>query len=97
MGKSTTKGNNSMNKNFTFHCDSGHGWLEVSQSDLDNAGLNNSHFSAYSYADGKTLYLEEDSDASIFIKAFTAKHGAPVFAENYIDGQSPIRNMSRVS
>lgn len=88
-----------MNKNFTLHCDSGHGWLEVSQSDLDNAGLNTSHFSAYSYVDGKTLYLEEDSDASIFIQAFTAKHGAPVFAENYIDAPmwSPIRNMSRVS
>jgi hypothetical protein len=84
------------NNSFTFHCDNGHGWLEVSQSDLDSAGLSYIDFSSYSYSDGKILYLEEDCDAPIFIKAFTARHGAPVVTENYTNGLSSIRDMANI-
>ena len=48
------------NNSFTFHSDNGHGWLEVSQADLNRAGLTRLDFSGYSYVDGDTLYLEED-------------------------------------
>ena len=84
------------NNSFTFHCDNGHGWLEVSQADLNRAGLTRLDFSGYSYANGDTLYLEEDCDAAIFLDAFSAKRGAPVLTENYIDGLSAIRDMSRL-
>jgi len=78
---------------FTFYSDPGHGWLEVSESDLASVGLNRTDFSAYSYRNGELLYLEEDRDASLFLKAFSDKYGAPVVAENYTDGDSPIRSM----
>ena len=84
------------NNSFTFHCDNGHGWLEVSQSDLNRVGLTRLDFSGYSYADGDTLYLEEDCDARIFLDAYRAKLGAPALTENYIDGLSPIRDVPRL-
>lgn len=52
----------------TFWSDPGHGWLEVRFSDLiilDLLGV----ISGYSYRDGDKVYLEEDSDASRYIKA----------------------------
>lgn len=59
-----------MKKDFQlpFHRDPGHGWVEVSRSDL--ASLKIAHkISGYSYQKGNSVFLEEDCDAGIFIKA----------------------------
>jgi hypothetical protein len=60
-----------MNKSYIYHVDGGHGWLEVSREELDLMGIVGA-LSAYSYQskDGNTVYLEEDSDAGLFVKAY---------------------------
>tara|TARA_R100001594_G_scaffold17292_1_gene35376 strand:+ start:3769 stop:4128 length:360 start_codon:yes stop_codon:yes gene_type:complete len=52
---------------YTFHTDGGHGWLEVSRSEINRLDMGHS-ISKYSYqsVDGKTIYLEEDCDAPEF-------------------------------
>ena len=73
-------------KTLTYHTDPGHGWLEVSQADLTDVGLSYTDFSAYSYTDRRKLYLEEDCDASKFVEAYIAKHGAkPQYTEKFAD------------
>lgn len=86
-----------MKKTYTFHCDSGHGWLEVPLSDLMNMGLRTSDFSRYSYAHvnaryAPTMYLEEDVDMAVFMLA-AKRNGIEVeLREAYVDGESPIRS-----
>lgn len=56
---------------YTMHSDPGHGWLGVPFEDVYLLGIGND-LSPYSYmsADGKTLYLEEDSDYYKFARAW---------------------------
>ena len=61
-------------KVFKFYSDSGHGWLAVKRQELENLGLVNA-ISHYSYVKGKTVYLEEDRDATLFKNAYTQAHG----------------------
>jgi len=60
-------------KTFKYHIDPGHGWLEVSISDLDNLGIRNL-ISSYSYRMGGVAYLEEDCDMSLFVKAYINRY-----------------------
>ena len=61
---------------FTLHYDAGHGWLKVTAAELQQAGLTEGDFSAYSYRDGdRVFYLEEDLDTSVFLRAWEAVHG----------------------
>jgi hypothetical protein len=84
----------------TFHCDRGHGWLEVPREDIDALGLAD-QISAYSYAMASThkragmVYLEEDCDASLYLDAAKAAGYTLQIVEKYTDTDSPIRNMSR--
>jgi hypothetical protein len=84
----------------TFHCDRGHGWLEVPREDIDALGLAD-QISAYSYAMASThkragmVYLEEDCDASLYLDAAKAAGYTLNIVEKYTDGDSPIRNMKR--
>ena len=82
-------------KTFTFHTDAGHGWLEVSTDDLRSVSMCAASFSRYSYRDTGKLYLEEDCDASKFIAAWQAKHGAVEFRERY-QHSSFVRNLPRL-
>ena len=54
---------------YVFHEDPGHGWLEVSLYALGVLKLTNK-VSAYSYIRGTSVFLEEDCDAPLFIKAY---------------------------
>ena len=54
-----------MEKEYIFHSDPGHGWLEVELSELYQFGIANK-ITKYSYQDGYKVYLEEDCDASLF-------------------------------
>ena len=75
-----------MSKTLTYHTDPGHGWLQVSQTDLDDVGLSYTDFSSCSYTDSKFLFLEEDCDMAVFMLAFRAKHGKlPSINEIYAD------------
>lgn len=81
---------------FTLYYDAAHGWLAVTEAQAHSVGLSEGDFSAYSYRKGDTLYLEEDLDASVFIRAWEAKHG-PILIHAVDHGDySPIRNMDDV-
>lgn len=45
--------------------DPGHGWLRVTQSDFKKSGVKASSFS---YEDAHYVYLEEDADATMFLR-----------------------------
>jgi len=81
-----------MNATFIKHNDPGHGWLEVSPSDLKNVGLSLSDISGYSYKNrrGTRLFLEEDCDLSTFFNAYKVKNGAyPTYDVTNYKGEFP--------
>ena len=61
-------------KLFEYHHDAGHGWLAGPYSTIVSFGIKN-QISAYSYRKSETVYLEEDQDAGIFIKAYLENKG----------------------
>lgn len=54
-------------KNFKFYADAGHGWLAVKREFLIELGILDK-ISNFSYQKGKTVYLEEDCDMTVFQK-----------------------------
>ena len=64
-----------MKATFVNHSDPGHGWLEVDELYLKQIGITADAFSEYSYRNGRTLYLEEDCDASKFLILWKEKFG----------------------
>ena len=83
---------------FQFYSDPGHGWLRVDLASAKAVGLEPSNFSTFSYQQGHWLYLEEDCDASLFVKAYMDKHNQPpVIKEHVTDKRSVIRNYPRIA
>jgi len=83
-------------KKFIFHSDPGHGWLAVKISDLTAVGIDIRDISEYSYMKGKTVYLEEDCDASLFIEKYINRYEKkPEYRESYRD-RSPIRSYGMI-
>ena len=83
---------------FKFFSDPGHGWLRVDVASAQAVGLEPSSFSQFSYQWGHWLYLEEDMDASTFVKAYMVKHNRPpVIKEHNSDRPSVIRNYPRIA
>lgn len=80
------------NKVFKMYSDPGHGWLAVPVAYLIDAGVVLCSISTYSYARGKTIYLEEDCDAGKFISAWRAKYGSFFYENKFTDNRSPIRS-----
>lgn len=80
-------------RRINYHHDAGHGWLAVKIELLDFLGLID-QITGYSYIKGKTAYLEEDADATLFARTYRSKIGN--FEENsiYYD-KSPIRSYKR--
>lgn len=84
------------NKQYVFHTDPGHGWLAVKRSELVFLGVLEK-ISPYSYMKGKTVYLEEDMDAAIFMQAYEQKFGKELkYKSTYLE-RTPIRYYSRFS
>ena len=52
----------------TFFSDGGHGWLKVSRKRLDTLGIL-PNISSFSYMLGDNIYLEEDCDVTLYVKA----------------------------
>jgi hypothetical protein len=59
-----------MKKTYTFFTDPGHGWLRVPRRDLQILYISR-RITPFSYQKGAFVYLEEDCDASLFLR--TAK------------------------
>jgi hypothetical protein len=73
-----------------FISDPGHGWLEVPVSELVRLGIAKK-ISRYSYKKGAMAYLEEDSDAGVYLAALAAAgESRPALDEVYQE-QTPIR------
>lgn len=82
-------------KTYVYHTDPGHGWLAVKRNELLALGILN-EVSDYSYQQGQTVYLEEDWDAPLFIRAYMARYGiAPVMRDSY-QKSSPIRGYGNI-
>ena len=78
-------------RQFAFHHDSGHGWLQVPERLLKELGIE--HFiSRFSFKKDDQVWLEEDMDASLFIEAFKSEKGKmPDWYDYFEEGQSKIR------
>lgn len=75
---------------FKFHSDAGHGWLAVKYSLLEDLGIADK-ITSYSYQRGKSVYLEEDYDASLFIETLKARGIQYVIESLKPKNRSPIR------
>jgi len=53
---------------YVQHDDPGHGWLEVTRKECEELGILGD-ISPYSYEKDGMVYLEEDLDVSVFLKA----------------------------
>jgi hypothetical protein len=77
----------------TFYSDPGHAWLKVDIADLVDLGLERS-ITAYSFRRGSSIFLEEDLDATVFIKRHQQKYPnyQLKFNDQHTDQQSKIRS-----
>lgn len=85
------------NRPIVFHSDAGHGWLEVPRKLVKALGIE-AEISSFSYQRGADVFLEEDSDAPKFIKAYTRVLGMPPYVTELdsVD-ESPIRSFKPFS
>ena len=74
-------------KTYIFHSDPGHGWLAVKRQELINLGILDK-ISSCSYQKGKTVYLEEDCDYSLFMKAKEEKGEVVKYKESSRDNKA---------
>lgn len=80
-----------MQRTFIYYQDAGHGWIKVPKYILKDLGIEN-QITACSYQRDDQAYLEEDLDASTFIKAYKEKcNKEPKFNSKFCD-HSRIRS-----
>ena len=63
-----------MRKSFEFYSDPGHGWLKVDKRDILSLMVQDK-ISSCSYKNGRSIFLEEDGDAGVFLKAYKNAYG----------------------
>jgi hypothetical protein len=76
-----------MKLSYVFYSDAGHGWLAVPRAELVSLGIA-AQVTTYSYQRGDTVYLEEDCDASLFIRA---KQAAGEYPLKYKESTCPTK------
>ena len=69
-------------KTFNFVSTPSHGYLTVSHKDILDLGIQYK-ISHYSYCTFSSVHLEEDRDASKFIRAYSKKYGTIKIKESY--------------
>lgn len=80
-----------MKTTYDYYSDAGHGWLKVPLKELEVLKISN-NISSYSYVRGDYAYLEEDSDASIFLNAYKEEtNNTPKIKSHTTDKRSKIR------
>ena len=77
-----------------FHSDPGHGWVQVTRDLINKLGIQN-QISECSYQKGNLVYLEEDCDATLLVKALEAQNIPVTFREHISNRSSRIRNYAR--
>lgn len=79
---------------FKFQHDPSHGWLSVPVVYLLDVCFTDElqQITNYSYARGKSVYLEEDHDAEIFITAWKRKYQNFNCKHSYTESRHPIRS-----
>ena len=78
-----------------FYSDCGHGWLAVPKAIYKLSKFTSSRYSYYDKAK-EIVYLEEDCDAPEFIIAMNILGYKIEHTWHDIDGDSPIRKLSRM-
>lgn len=81
-----------MKNEFYFYTDPGHGWLDVPRALLHELGIAE-RVSSYSYQRGDSVFLEEDSDYSLFRRAMMQAGREFTTADIHTDGDSFIRSL----
>jgi len=81
-------------KTYSFLQDPGHGWLRVKTAELDSLGLLDK-ISGYSYisGSGKSVYLEEDADLSLFLQAKGMKFSELPVTTRHSEKPSFVRSL----
>jgi hypothetical protein len=75
--------------NLRYISDPGHGWLEVPKTLLKELAIQDK-ITAYSYENGRMVYLEEDCDMATFMQAcYANKHVVSI--EDVYQERTPIR------
>ena len=78
-----------------FYTDNGHGWLRVDEGMLSKLGIAE-RISEYSYMNGSNVFLEEDVDAGIYIKAYEETHpDVKLDVVLYYEADSFVRRLAR--
>ena len=82
-----------MSKNIVIklYTDPGHGWASVKLSIAKELGFLDK-ISNYSYTKGKSVYLEEDCDLSLYCNAIKANGDSYTVISIHTDKQHPIRS-----
>jgi len=83
-----------MNKTYTLYSDPSHGWLKVQKKELEELNIIN-NVSEYSYINGEFVYLEEDCDLNLFIRAYESKHNIKPIIKQCLNENSGIRFYKR--
>jgi len=83
-----------MNKTYTLYSDPSHGWLQVQRKELEELNIIN-NVSEYSYINGEFVYLEEDCDLNLFIKAYENKYNVKPIIKECLQENNGIRLYSR--
>jgi hypothetical protein len=78
-------------KPIVYYTDPGHGWFAVKRAELAELGILG-QISHYSYQRGRTVYLEEDCDATLYFTAHKAAGTVPPYIEKHTDKRHPIRS-----
>jgi len=78
-------------KPIVYYTDPGHGWFAVKRAELAALGILD-QVSHYSYQRGRTVYLEEDCDATLYFTAHKAAGTVPPYIEKHTDKRHPIRS-----
>ncbi len=76
---------------YKFHSDAGHGWLAVKVAELYRLGIEYK-ISQFSYIKGKTAYLEEDCDLSLFLRTKKERGETVEIVEGKPQKYSPVRS-----
>jgi hypothetical protein len=78
-------------RKFHVYEDPGHGWAKVPVKFLEELGVIDD-ITPYSYLLGDYAYLEEDADASTFVRALEEKGIPHTFTTHHTNRRSAIRN-----
>jgi len=77
-----------------YYQDPGHGWVACKRKLLEDLGILNK-ISTCSYQRGKTVYCEEDNDASLLCAALKERGFKLTLEHKHDDRTSPIRSYNR--